>query len=117
MKNKQLMFSITKKDFKITYFSGQGAGGQHRNRHNNCVRLHHPESGVTVQATEHKSLMQNKTLAFKRLVANKAFNSWLKIMSSLMLKDGKTIDEIVEEQMRDENLKIEKRVEGKWVEN
>ena len=24
---------LTKKDFKITWFSGQGAGSQHRNKH------------------------------------------------------------------------------------
>ena len=26
---KELLFSVTKKDFDITYFSGKGAGGQH----------------------------------------------------------------------------------------
>ena len=44
---KKLLFSITKKDFKIDYFSGTGAGGQHRNRHKNCIRLTHIESNVT----------------------------------------------------------------------
>ena len=112
---KDLIFSVTKKDLKITYFSGSGAGGQHRNRHNNCVRIHHIETGVTVQATESKSLIQNKTLAFKRLVGNKKFNSWLNVTASFMLQDGKTIGDKVEEDMRDENLKVEKKVDKKWV--
>jgi len=114
---KDLIFSLTKKDLEITFFSGQGAGGQHRNRHNNCVRIHHPESGVTVQATEHKSLTQNKVLAFKRLVKNKQFDCWLKTTASLILKSGKTINDVVEEQMDKKNLKIEKKVNGKWEED
>lgn len=113
--DKDLIFSITKKDLKITYFSGQGAGGQHRNRHNNCVRIHHPESGVTVQATEHKSLIQNKTLAFKRLVGDKTFKWWMNTMTYLLMERGKTINEVVDDWMNEKNLKIEKKENGKWV--
>jgi len=32
---KEHLFSVTKKDIEITYYSGRGAGGQHRNRHKN----------------------------------------------------------------------------------
>jgi len=32
---KDLLFSVIKKEFEITYYSGKGAGGQHRNRHKN----------------------------------------------------------------------------------
>jgi protein subunit release factor A len=43
---KELLFSVTKKDFNVDYFSGKGAGGQYRNKHQNCVRLKHIESGA-----------------------------------------------------------------------
>lgn len=56
-----------KKICRIDYFSGRGSGGQHRNRHCNCVRIHHP-SNITVVATEHRSQHKNKKLAFQRLV-------------------------------------------------
>jgi len=37
----------TKKDFKIDWYSGSGAGGQHRNKHQNCCRIIHIESGFS----------------------------------------------------------------------
>ena len=46
--DKELIFQATKKDFKLDWFSGSGAGGQHRNKHQNCLRLTHIPSGITV---------------------------------------------------------------------
>ncbi len=53
----------------VDYFTGRGSGGQHRNRHYCCVRLHHPPSGITVVATEHRSQYRNRKLAFKQVAA------------------------------------------------
>ena len=36
--------TLTRKDFEWHYFSGSGAGGQNRNKHQNCVRLMHRPS-------------------------------------------------------------------------
>lgn len=58
---------LTKKDFKIEWFSGQGAGGQHRNKHQNCCRITHLESGITVNGTESKSRVENQRVAFNKL--------------------------------------------------
>ena len=105
------IFSVTKKDLEITYFSGHGAGGQHRNKHKNCVRIRHPETGVIVTGQEQKSLEQNKKFALNRLVANKKFRIWLKIQSAKALMGEREYEEElsrrVDEQMKPENLKIE----------
>jgi protein subunit release factor A len=66
-KNKQLVFSATKKDFKIRWFSGSGAGGQHRNKHQNCCQITHIESGLSAQSTANRERMPNQKAAFKRL--------------------------------------------------
>jgi len=58
---------LTKKDFKLEWFSGQGAGGQHRNKHQNCCRITHIESGLTVNGTESKSRVTNQRTAFNKL--------------------------------------------------
>ena len=122
MSNKELLFSITKKDLEITYFSGHGAGGQHRNRHKNCVRIYHKDSGVTVQATEQRSLLQNKKMAFKRLTEHKHFKQWLRIKSGVeyqkVRQEEQMIERLkreVEQEMRHENLRVERKVNGKWV--
>jgi len=54
MKNRELLFSITKDDFIIEWYFGSGSGGQHRNKHQNCCRLKHVESGVITTGTEQK---------------------------------------------------------------
>src|SRR4051812_50083432 len=50
-------------------FTGGGPGGQHRNKTQNAVRLHHDASGVVVTATERRSLEANRKAAWERLVA------------------------------------------------
>ena len=58
---------LTKKDFKLEWFSGQGAGGQHRNKHQNCCRITHIESGLKIQGTESRERVTNQRTAFAKL--------------------------------------------------
>ncbi len=60
-------FSYRKKDFKLDWFSGTGAGGQHRNKHQNCLRLTHIPSGITVTAQDNRDRITNQRNAFERL--------------------------------------------------
>ncbi len=52
---------------RVEVFTGGGPGGQHRNKTQNAVRLHHGPSGLIVVATERRSLEANKKAAFERL--------------------------------------------------
>jgi protein subunit release factor A len=58
---------LTKKDFKIEWYSGTGAGGQHRNKHQNCCRITHIKSGLQENGTESKSRVSNQKKAFEKL--------------------------------------------------
>ena len=58
---------LTKKDFRLEWFSGQGAGGQHRNKHQNCCRITHLETGLRAQGTESRDRVSNQRAAFTRL--------------------------------------------------
>jgi protein subunit release factor A len=64
-----MMKSYSKKDFEVQWFSGTGKGGQHRNKHQNCCRIIHLETGL--KATGQRSRERSKNLddAFRALVA------------------------------------------------
>ena len=112
---KKLLFSITKKDFKIDYFSGTGKGGQHRNKHQNCVRLHHIESGAVTTGQSYKERSTNKKEALKNLFSNPKFITWYNRKINEVI-ENKTLEEKVEEMMSSENLKIEYKIDNKWIE-
>jgi hypothetical protein len=112
---KELLFSVTKKDLKIDYFSGKGAGGQHRNRHKNCVRIFHNASGAMATGQSYRERKSNLKEAFHGLVKHTKFVIWHSMMVQLKIT-GKSIDELVEEQLSPENLKVEVRGDKGWIE-
>lgn len=67
-KDKKLWWSRRKEDFKIDWFSGTGAGGQHRNKHQNCVRLTDLETNITTTGQNQRSRVQNLKDAFEKMV-------------------------------------------------
>lgn len=52
---------------EIEFFVAGGPGGQHRNKTETGVRLHHAPSGVIVTGTERRSRTANLEAAFERL--------------------------------------------------
>lgn len=58
---------LTKKDFRVDWFSGKGGGGQHRNKHRNCCRITHIDSGKVTTGQSHKSRVANQKEAFDKL--------------------------------------------------
>ncbi len=114
-KQKKLLFSITKKDFDIDYFSGKGAGGQHRNRHKNCVRMYHKDSGARSTGQSHRERKSNIIEAFTTLTKSKEFKLWLNRKTYEVI-EGKRIEDKVEDMMTEENLKIEVKTDDGWLE-
>ena len=112
---RELLYSLTKKDFKIQTFRAGGPGGQNQNKRNTGVRIIHPASGAVGESREQRSQLQNKKAAFKRLTEHPKFKLWnARICHEIM--SGKTIEERVEESMISDNLKIEQYIEDHWEE-
>lgn len=113
---KELLFSVTKKDFDISYFSGSGAGGQHRNKHQNCVRLSHKASGACSTGQSSKERRSNLKEAFNNLVKSQKFKNWIS-ERSYEITNKINIEKEVEKLMCPENLLVEGNDENnEWKE-
>lgn len=58
------------KDFKVEWYSGTGAGGQHRNKHQNSCRITHIATGSVATAqcrSRENSLNEAKSAILERL--------------------------------------------------
>ena len=112
---KEHIFSIRKKDFEVTAYTGSGPGGQHRNKVATAIRIVHRASGARGESQTHKSQYHNKKAALRRLVASKKFKIWVN-RTVHEITGGKTIDQRVEEQMDAKNLRVDvKDEEGRWA--
>lgn len=65
-----ISFSLKKErpdsEFKIEWFSGTGAGGQHRNKHQNSARITHLKTGL-VETSQQRSRAASQKEALEKL--------------------------------------------------
>jgi peptide chain release factor 1 len=115
-RKRERIYSLTKKDFKVQTFRGSGAGGQHRNKRDTCVRIVHPDSGAYGESCDERSQNQNRKIAFRRLLSHPKFRIW-HTRKVAEYDRGKTLEQEVAESMRSENLRFENKDEnGRWTE-
>lgn len=107
MTDKKLLFSITKKDFRVDYYRGSGNGGQKKNKTSSACRITHLDSRAVGQSEDERSQLQNKKLAFDRLINSDKFKGWYQIETAKHLGLVADIEKQVDEWMKDENLKVE----------
>lgn len=74
--NRELLFSVTKKDFRFDTFRAGGKGGQKQNKTSSGVRCTHIESGAVGESREERSQHLNKRKAFMRCVESEKFKGW-----------------------------------------
>jgi peptide chain release factor 1 len=67
-------FTINESDLKIEWYSGTGAGGQYRNKHQNSCRITHIPTGI-IAKSECRSRTNSKTGAVAELQRRVAENS------------------------------------------
>lgn len=114
MSQRELLFSVTRKDLDITPFRGSGNGGQNRNTRDTACRIKHRESGAVVEAQEHRTFDQNRRAAFLRLSKHPKFRVW-RARKTQELLGRPSIESVVEEAMQPHHLRVEVKQGGKWV--
>jgi protein subunit release factor B len=113
MPEKELIFSITKKDCKFEYFSGTGAGGQHRNKCQNSVRCKHLPSGAVGTCQDYRSRDKNQKIAFGRMARSEKFQAWFKVEAARQLGQLEDIERKVEKELEKVKLEV-KDDNGYW---
>jgi len=115
-KKRELLFSVTAKDCDWSFSHGTGNGGQARNKSQSAVHCHHRASGARAFSQAGRSQEDNKRDAFVKMCHTKEFKSWHQREVWKRLGVLEQIERAVADGMRPENLKMEIKVDGKWVE-
>jgi ribosome-associated protein len=63
-----LTISALTNEVEITAFKSSGPGGQHKNKTESAIRIKHLPTGIIVTASESRSQIKNRELAWQRLL-------------------------------------------------
>lgn len=113
MKKRKLVFSVTLKDCDVETFTVGGNGGGGKDTSNTGVRITHRASNAVGRATDSRSQLQNKRLAFKRMAETSLFKGWIKLEAARR-QGVPSIEAQVDEMMESHNLKVEQFRNGRW---
>lgn len=111
---RELLFSVTRKDFRIDTFRAGGKGGQKQNKTSSGVRITHKESGAVGESREERSQHANKRRAFRRCVDSDTFKRWHQRKTAEVMAGKANIERQVDESMRSENIRVETYNGEEW---
>ena len=114
--DKELLFSVTKKDFRWDYFRAGGKGGQGQNKRSTGVRCVHEPSGAVGEGRDSRSRPENQRNAFLRCVQSDTFQRWIKKQTSHLAYTEQQIQAAVDQAMDPKYILTEVWNGEKWVE-
>lgn len=95
MAERELLFSVTRKDLVETHYRGTGNGGQKRNKTYSGVRLQHPPSGAVGESASERSQEQNRIEAWKKLHQTPEFQRWLRDRIAIAMERDTVYEKLV----------------------
>ena len=113
---RQLLFSLTKRDFIRQTFRSGGKGGQNQNKVESGVRFIHPPSGARGEARDSRDQRINSRNAFLRLVESPKFKSWHRVECARRLgqvlpetpeQTLARVDQLIELGLQDGSIRVE----------
>ena len=104
--------SVSIKDCRVDTFRAGGPGGQRQNKVSSGVRITHEPSGAVGEARDERSQLQNKKLAFRRMVNDPKFALWIRRKSGYEAKAQEWVSKMMDEKYIKTEVHDEK---GRWV--
>jgi protein subunit release factor B len=106
------VLSVTIKDCEVQHFRSGGKGGQNQNKRDTGARVIHHPSGAVGESREHRTQLENKRAAFKRMAESAKFKIWI----NRELYGFAEVEREVQAAMgRTHDFKTEIKRDGKWV--
>lgn len=112
--SREKVFSVNIKDCRVDNFTVGGNGGGGKDTSNTGVRVTHAASGAVGKATDTRSGIKNRALAFRRMAESKTFQAWARLEVA-RLGGRPSIEAQVEAAMTPDNLKIEVHTAQGWI--
>ena len=104
---KPLKYIVPDSDLRWDTFRAGGNGGQNQNKRDTGARVTHIPSGISAEAREERSQLQNKKVALQKLAENKLFKAWCAAQLSALEQGYKSVEDKVNKMMDESNLKVE----------
>lgn len=111
---RELLFSTTLSDCEIQTFTVGGPGGGGKDTSRTGVRLIHHPSGARGEGREERRLRPNMQAALRKLAKTSQYQAWARTKAARMV-GVKTLDDILDDMMRPEHLRVEVFKGGRWV--
>lgn len=106
------VLTVTVQDCQVQTFRSGGKGGQNQNKRDTGVRIIHQASGAVGESRQHRTQLENKRAAFKRMVDTAQFKMWM----ARELYGHAEVERKVQAQMeRPQDFRTEVKRDGKWV--
>lgn len=108
---RERILSVTIHDCEVQHFRAGGKGGQHQNKTSSGARVIHHPSGARGESREERSQLQNKRMAFKRMIETAAFRIWL-ARETMGTEQRLALER--KYTLREEDVLVETRETGRW---
>ena len=112
---RELLFSVTLDDCDVQTFKAGGPGGQNQNKRDTGVRVIHRASGARGESRQHRTQLENKKAAFRRMAESAMFQAWVARQSDTYKRIERQAQEWAANQMDPSLLKVETLSNGKWT--
>jgi peptide chain release factor 1 len=120
--------SVEEKDLRIEWYSGTGAGGQHRNKHQNSCRITHIPTGMVATAqcrSRENSLAEARTAILAKIDTKSKIQYNNDLASDRKLQVGSGMrgdkirtyrfqDDVVKDHITDQTASVKKVLSGNF---